>query len=192
MPYFFMSIRDNYKEEKEMINPQYRKTQLRDNEGVILLPQTTASMVSEEPDRRFVDNVEKTVLNTLTEEAPILKELAGLVGQIRLMADNIDSLVSILDGSATLQEIGSNGDLLISLIPLVPQIQNLIEGTLKTRSLTSSILYSIVVDDETDPNNPTLKLVKVDEEPTPDIKQSEEPLLDPVEGEPNYTDPNIN
>ena len=43
----------------------YNKTVLRNHKGEVLLPRTTASMVGEESDRRFVDNVEKTLLNTV-------------------------------------------------------------------------------------------------------------------------------
>lgn len=166
-----------------MLNPEYRKSTLRDDKGKILLPRTTSSMVSEEPDRMFVDNVEKKTLNILTEEAPILKELSSLVGQIRLMADNIDGLVSVLEGQETLKELGENGAQILALVPLIPQLQELLAAKVKIRSLTSSILYSVIVDDSTDPSNPVLKLVAVEEQPTQDINMDEE-ILPPVPGEP--------
>jgi len=159
-----------------MLNPDVRKTILRDNNGITLLPRTTASMVSEEPDRRFIDNTEKGVLNVLTDKAPALSDLADLVNEIRLMADHIDELVNLLDGRETLQEIGENGELFTSLIPLIPELNNLLHGVAQVRSTSTSILYRLDVDD-TDPENPKLNLIPVDE--TPVSEGEEEPLLSP-------------
>ena len=45
----------------------YIKTRLVNNKGEQILPWTTASLVSEESDKRFVDNVEKEILNKIGE-----------------------------------------------------------------------------------------------------------------------------
>ena len=59
----------------------YKKTAFINHKGETLFPWTTASMVSEESDRRFVDNIEKKTLNKIATGGTALDEILGLSQQ---------------------------------------------------------------------------------------------------------------
>lgn len=149
-----------------MLNPGYNKTQLKDAHGNLLLPHTTASMVSEEPDRRFVDNVEKTLLFTLSDNQVQLEGLSEKYAELIILAENADTL---LPGSEQQQALATIMENIESLAVITEQLQTLLglaTGHLTVISETSDNVYNLTVDD-TDLDNPQLVLTKIEETETP-------------------------
>lgn len=164
-----------------MLNPGLRKTELKDKDGNTLLVRTTASMVSEEPDRQFIDNVEKTLLNNLTSESEALKEIASYVAEVRVLADNIDSLIAVAGNTNNLSELATNAERLNLLVPLLPRLEAMSKGVLEITGPTGK-LYSIDVDETG--AEPVLKLT----ETVPPVEPTEETVVGPPGGEESLQD----
>lgn len=136
----------------------YKKVPLRNHKGEILLPQTTASMVSEESDRRFVDNLEKTILNKLAINGVAIDELVSNYEALSALSKEQLSILALLDTIPNdLEEWGIKLNSLSELIPFIDQLLGSIGATTTINSITSGEPYFINVDDS-DPDNPKIVL----------------------------------
>lgn len=141
-----------------MMNPGYRKTILRDEQGEVLLPQTTASMVSEEPDRRFVDRVEKSLLRALADNQVALENISEHYTNLVLLAENADEILPDPSVKEALQTIGDNVVVLSSIIQEFEQIKKLTNGEIEVLSTGGDSTYILRVDDST--STPKLTISK--------------------------------
>lgn len=138
----------------------YKKTELKNHLGQILLPLTTATMVSEEPDRRFVDNIEKILLNKLaTEEDAVVSLVENVHELVALASQETVILKMIEDLPNNIADFGRIIDELNVLTPHTEEILEKLTASPVVHSATSNLSYSIGVDDR-DPLNPILTLIK--------------------------------
>ena len=138
----------------------YNKTTLRNHKGEVLLPRTTASMVSEESDRRFVDNVEKTLLNTIAINSEALSELIKNSQSLGALASVDIQLLNLLDTVPNdLQEWKATLEDLSVLRDKIPEILHSLVAPPMLLSDTSKKTYMLQVDD-TDLPNPKLVIVQ--------------------------------
>lgn len=138
----------------------YNKTTLRNHKGEVLLPRTTASMVSEESDRRFVDNVEKTLLNTIAINSEALSELIKNSQSLGALASVDIQLLNLLDTVPNdLQEWKATLEDLSVLRDKVPEILHSLVAPPTLLSDTSKKTYMLQVDD-TDLAKPKLVIVQ--------------------------------
>lgn len=138
----------------------YNKTTLRNHKGEVLLPRTTASMVSEESDRRFVDNVEKTLLNTIAINSEALSELIKNSQSLGALASVDIQLLNLLDTVPNdLQEWKATLEDLSVLRDKVPEILHSLVAPPMLLSDTSKKTYMLQVDD-TDLAKPKLVIVQ--------------------------------
>lgn len=144
------------------MNPDYAKTVLRDENGIILLPQTTASMVSEEPDRRFVDNVEKALLHALADNQVALEGLASHASNLALLAQNADVILPGASVQESLKGILDNIDALSRITANIEPLIAFSNGSLETTSNTGKN-YSIGIDDTS--GTPKFVLTEIVEAP---------------------------
>lgn len=134
----------------------YRKNALRNHKGEIILPQTTASMVSEESERRFVDNIEKTILNKLATEENRVNELITNADDLSAMSKVSDELILLADVMPDdLYKWTTNMKVLERLIPFVDPIILGIGSSPRVLSTDTGIYYELFINDE-DPDNPKL------------------------------------
>lgn len=98
------------------LNPMVRKTEMKDASGKILLPRTTASMVSEEPDRRWMDNVEKSFLNSMTVHQQSIENLAEIEEDLINLSNNMDDIVPGSEMKQAILEVSDNIDGLKKLV----------------------------------------------------------------------------
>lgn len=152
------------------INPEYNKTILRDENGVILLPQTTASMVSEEPDRRFVDNVEKSLINSLADNRVAIEALSAHYAELVLLAENTDMLLPDSQVQIALQGILANIEALSRISVHIDSLVAIANGSIQIPSTTSESTYALSVDDSS--GVPVLSLIEI-------LPQPIEPAIDP-------------
>ena len=141
----------------------YKKVILRNHKNEIILPQTTASMVSEEAERRFVDNVEKSILNKLATESIALDEL--LTNHTALSALAKEQLVLLGLADKIPKDMDEWSAAVEDLNPLRPFVDDIINGigVMPTfPSDNSDARYEASVDDS-DPLNPHL-VVKLSSE----------------------------
>lgn len=146
-----------------MLNPGYSKTVLKSNGGDTLLPMTTASMVSEEPDRRFVDNVEKSLLFLLADSFTQLKELADNYGNLVLLAENADDIMPRTEQKEALVAISENINALSVITQNIEVLLAMSKGDLVVNAKDSENQYKLLVD-ESDESNPVLTLSKIVED----------------------------
>lgn len=141
-----------------MLNPNYRKSVFKDENGNTLLPQTTASMVSEEPDRRFVDNVEKSLLSSLADNREALESLSENVSNLVVLSENLDVILPGTEVRDSLQAIFDNIDSLARITANIEEIINLANGSLQLPS-SSGKEYNITIDDSS--GTPTIVLTEI-------------------------------
>lgn len=141
----------------------YNKSTLRDVHGEVVLPHTTADMVSEAPDRRFVDHIEKTFLGRWGGNIDTADMLIANSEAIRALASQEPTLTRLID------EFPSNFSekmiVIDDLFPLVGYTSQLIENLDAPPvafSETSKLGYALQVDDTVDP--PKLVLIKQDQQ----------------------------
>lgn len=141
----------------------YRKVIQKNSKGEILLAMTTSSMVSEESDRRFVDNIEKEVINKIATEETAIDELIFNHQSLAALASKELELLGLVD------EIPEGffewGDMISRLSVLEPFKDEIIAGigaSPEVISRESGYKYLIEVNDS-DPNDPFLYLVKADD-----------------------------
>lgn len=140
----------------------YNKTILRNHKGEVLLPRTTSSMVSEESDRRFVDNVEKTLLNTLAINSEALSELIKNAQSLGALSSVDIQLLNLLDTVPNdLQEWRATLEDLSLLRDKVPELLDNLVAPPKLVSDTSKKTYILQVDD-TDLGKPKIVLALED------------------------------
>lgn len=140
----------------------YNKTILRNHKGEVLLPRTTSSMVSEESDRRFVDNVEKTLLNTLAINSEALSELIKNAQSLGALSSVDIQLLNLLDTVPNdLQEWQATLEDLSLLRDKVPELLDNLVAPPKLVSDTSKKTYILQVDD-TDLGKPKIVLALED------------------------------
>ncbi len=149
------------------LNPGVKKTQARDHQGNILLYETTASMVSEEPDRRFVDRVEKTLLASLSEKKVQLEALAQVYAELVLIAQSADALILDEDRRAAMEILSSSVDdlaLLTSNIDQLLEIANhgVVVNGIAAEDEEPQAQYVLYIDD-TDPQNIQVKARLIEE-----------------------------
>lgn len=140
----------------------YRKAILRNHNGDIILPQTAASMIGEEPDRRFVDNVEKILLNELAANADGFQGLLLNAEILSALASQNESILNLVENVPN--NLSDFNQAMEDLEPLRRYVAQILEGLVAPPSVlseTSSFSYTIGVDD-TDLNNPKLTLKKQD------------------------------
>lgn len=153
------------------LNPGHRKSILRDKDGKILLPLTTASMVSEEPDRRFVDRVEKSLLHSLSDNQVQLEALSEVYTELVLIAANADALILDEERKEAMEILSASvADLalLVQNIQLLLDIANngvVLNGNYVDGENSIPKQYAIYVDDTTDPDNPVVKAQEIVDEP---------------------------
>ena len=136
----------------------YNKTILRNHKGEVLLPRTTSSMVSEESDRRFVDNVEKTLLNTLAINSEALSELIKNAQSLGSLSAVEIQLLNLLDTVPNdLQEWRATLEDLSVLRDKVPELLDSLVAPPRLVSETSKKTYILQVDD-TDLGKPKIVL----------------------------------
>lgn len=138
----------------------YNKTVLRNHKGEVLLPRTTASMVSEESDRRFVDNVEKTLLNTIAVNSEAISELIKNAQSIGALSSVDIQLLNLLDTVPDdLQEWKATLEDLSVLRDKVPELLYSLVAPPRLISDTSKKTYMLQIDD-TDLDNPRIIIVQ--------------------------------
>ena len=134
----------------------YNKTVLRNHKGEVLLPHTTSSMVSEESDRRFVDNVEKTLLNTIAINSEAIFELIKNSQSLGALSSVDIQLLNLLDTVPNdLQEWQMTLEDLSVLRDKVPELLNNLVAPPTILSDTSGKTYVLQIDD-TDLDNPKI------------------------------------
>lgn len=135
----------------------YKKTALKNHKGEIILPQTAASMVSEESDRRFVDNVEKTILNKLAVEGTAIDELIANAQAITALSREELTILNLVDTMPNnFLEWGLQLEELNRLTPFIDDLLNNLGSIATISSTTTGAPYSIQVND-TNPDD--LKIV---------------------------------
>lgn len=140
----------------------YKKTILENHKGEKILPLTTSSMVSEESDRRFVDNIEKEVLNKIATEENAIDGLIKNYQSLSALASEEIGLLNLLDTvPSDLNEWGILLDSLSTLEPFKDELISLIGASPEVLSETTGHTYSIQVNDENE-LNPFLYLKKID------------------------------
>lgn len=154
------------------MNPDYAKTVLRDENGIILLPQTTASMVSEEPDRRFVDNVEKALIHSLADNQVALEGLALHASNLVLLAQNADLIVPGSEMQEALQGILANIQSLSRITANIDALVALSNGSIEMTSTTGKN-YSFGIED----SNGTPQITLTEIVPEPIEPPAEDPLV---------------
>ena len=138
----------------------YNKTVLRNHKGEVLLPRTTASMVGEESDRRFVDNVEKTLLNTIAINSEAISELIKNSQSLGALSSVDIQLLNLLDIVPNdLQEWQAALEDLSVLREKIPEILYSLVAPPTLVSDTSKKTYMLQVDD-TDLGNPKIVIVQ--------------------------------
>lgn len=126
----------------------YNKTVLRNHKGEVLLPRTTSSMVSEESDRRFVDNVEKTLLNTIAINSEAISELIKNSQSLGALSSVDIQLLNLLDTVPNdLQEWQMTLEDLSVLRDKVPELLNNLVAPPTILSDTSGKTYMLQIDD---------------------------------------------
>lgn len=136
----------------------YRKTSLTDHKGHILLPRTTSSMVSEEPDRRFVDSEEKAMIYELTVNKDELLSISRKGTEVIALADRSQDILNMIDSTEIDWSIVS--DKIEAMEPILAykeEILDLVENNLFALSPSTSARYFITVDD-TSSDEPKLVL----------------------------------
>lgn len=161
-----------------MLNPDYRKTQLKDKDGKILLPQTTASMISEEPDRRFIDNVEKSFLNAMTVYREAIENLSEREETLLLLAANADSILPGTDAKEAVQIASENLQALRAIAANSEALIGLSNGVIQLPSITGEKVYTLSVDDSDGEPKLVFVEVKTETEETP-----EHTITDPEDNE---------
>lgn len=135
-----------------------KKTELRNHKGDILLPRTTTSMVSEEPNRRFVDNEEKFLLWELATNKDNLLALLEKIVQLRALADKEQEILYWVDNSPTdWDDIEAVIKDLSDFLPIKNDIMDLVNTGIGVISPTTQIKYNLIVDDK-DMSKPVLLL----------------------------------
>lgn len=134
----------------------YNKTILRNHKGEVLLPYTTSSMVGEESDRRFVDNVEKTLLNTIAINSEAISELIKNSQSLGALSSVDIQLLNLLDTVPNdLQEWQMTLEDLSALRDKVPELLNSLVAPPTIVSDTSRKTYVLQIDD-TDLDKPKI------------------------------------
>lgn len=140
----------------------YIKTRLVNHKGEQILPWTTASLVSEESDKRFVDNVEKEILNKIATEKVAIDELAKNYQALSALASEELSILNLVDSVPTdLYEWGDTLESLAIMKPFAEQIISSLGASPEVTSTRSGYTYSIQVNDDNE-SSPYLTLVKTD------------------------------
>lgn len=124
------------------------KTSLTDHKGRIILPRTTSSMVSEEPERRFIDSEEKAMIYELTANKDNLLSISKKGTEIIALADRSQDILNMID--FTEMDWQSVSDRLEAMEPILfhkEEILDLVENNLFAFSPTTSARYFITVDD---------------------------------------------
>lgn len=143
-----------------MLNPDFRKTQLKNNDGKVLLPQTTASMVSEEPDRRFIDNVEKSFLNAMTVYREAIENLSEVEEELLLLAENAQSIMPGTEEKEAISMVAENVSSLRTIVENTDILTGLSAGVIQMPGMSGKI-YTLAIDD-TDEENPKIVFVEVE------------------------------
>lgn len=143
-----------------MLNPDFRKTQLKNTAGKVLLPQTTASMVSEEPDRRFVDNVEKSFLNAMTVYREAIENLSEVEEELLLLAENAQSIMPGTEEKEAISMVAENVSSLRTIVENTDILTGLSAGVIQMPGMSGKI-YTLAIDD-TDEENPKIVFVEVE------------------------------
>lgn len=140
----------------------YKKVHIRDHQGNILFPETHADMVRETLDRRFVDNIEKILLNKLGANEDVVNMLFGNAEQLRNLSSQADAILRVVSTiPADLADVLNNVDQLSRLLPYQNELLSLLDREAIVYN-SNGLPYEMKVDDS-DPKNPKLVLVKVDE-----------------------------
>lgn len=141
----------------------FYKAPLKDHEGKTILPWTSADAVSESPDRRFVDHIEKTFLSRWGGNIDTADMLIANSEAIRALATQEPTLTRLID------EFPSNFSekmiVVDNLLPLVGYTSQLIENLDAPPvvfSETSHQCYALQVDDTVDP--PRIILIKQEQQ----------------------------
>lgn len=143
-----------------MINDHLRKTELRDEYGKVLLPRTSASMVSEEPDRRFVDNIEKSLISKLTVYKEAIENLSEAEEQLLILAREIDNIMPSGTARTAIDLVADNIDSIKTIVDHADILTGISDAAIQMRG-SSGGLYTIEIDDSD--GEPKLKLTEVDE-----------------------------
>lgn len=136
----------------------YLKTQLSDHQGNILFPETSADVVRESPNRRFVSYVEAKVLGEFAGNPDVAKMLVENGTSIRALVDNEPRLSVLLDQvPSNFDDITYTVEELGFLLQYKQDLLDLVGAPVKLVSKDSGLVYLMVVDDS-DLGNPVVKL----------------------------------
>ncbi len=139
----------------------YKKTQARDHQGNILFFETLSEMVRETPERRFVDNIEKTLLNKITANENSLDMLIEKSEALRVLGNNSERIISMLDSyPSDLQDSLSTLERLSLLSPEVERILNNLYTNPIITSLDGNKKYELTINDS-DIKNPKLEFSEI-------------------------------
>lgn len=139
----------------------YKKTQARDHQGNILFFETLSEMVRETPERRFVDNIEKTLLNKITANENSLDMLIEKSEALRVLGNNSERIISMLDSyPSDLQDSLSTLERLSLLSPEVERILNNLYTNPIITSLDGNKKYEVTINDS-DIKNPKLEFSEI-------------------------------
>lgn len=142
----------------------YKKTAFINHKGETLFPWTTASMVSEESDRRFVDNIEKETLNKIATGGTALAEILAEHPALMALASEEIAILNLLDSvPGDLREWNDILQELAVMMPHTTELLALIGARPTVKSETTGFDYSIGVDDS-DLEAPRLTLVRTEPE----------------------------
>ena len=137
----------------------YKKVPLRDHLGNIILPVTSADVVSENPDRRFVDNIEKTFLGRWGGNLDTAEMLIEYSEAIRALSTQEPALTRLIDQFPTnFSEKMLVVDQLMPLLPHATQLIQSLDAPTIALSDTSHSAYLLRVDDTGE--EPKLVLIK--------------------------------
>lgn len=148
---------------KEIFKPRNRmlegflKSQLVDAKGNILLPRTTASMVSEEPNRRFLDSEEKAMIYEMSIKKDEYLSLVRVAPSLVSLANREQEIINLVESSVDWQDVESKLERLEPILTYQDQLIEIAKNDLFAMSPTTLSRYFISIDD-TDPLDPKIKL----------------------------------
>lgn len=137
----------------------FKQVRLQDHHGKTIIPLGLATWIMETPDRRFVDNIEKSLLNSIaTKEDALVSlierspEIIALAMKERELLDLAEKMPS--DAWGLMEDL----DELRKLKPVTNQLLELSTGVAPIiRAATSDNKYRMTVDDS-NPEDVTIKL----------------------------------
>lgn len=126
-----------------------KKTTLKDHHGKVIIPLGLADWVMETRDRRFVDSIEKSLLNSIATKEDSLVAIIGKTPELIALATKEKELLELAEKMpADAWGLMEDLDELRKLSPMVNQIMEVATGaTPIIQAATSDNKYRVMVDD---------------------------------------------